>query len=192
VLADTRDVGGSAGPPDDLEQLATGLHDGPLQVLYAVGLDLQLAEHLVAAGDDPGPALATARRQLQQAVDELRGLLRALRAGDVAAGLHAVSRAVGPTVTCEVDEEAAGRLGGARGVELVVAASTVAAHQRRRAGGATPLRIGLGLDHGDVVLELEGVGVGDDEVVADLGRRTHRLAGTLAATPDHLALRVPA
>lgn len=191
MRADTRDVGGEVALPDDLERLATGLHDGPLQVLYAVGLDLQLAEHLVSAGDDPGPALTTARRQLQQAVDELRGLLRALRAGDVAAGLRAVSRTVGAAVTCDIDDAAAASIGGARGVELVVAASTVAAHQRRRSGGAAPLRIALGLDHGDIVLELEGAGVGEDEVIADLGRRAHRLAGTLAAAPDHLALRVP-
>ena len=187
-MADTRCVPEELGA---LEQLAAGLHDGPLQVLYAAGLDLQLAEHQVADGYDPSEAIAAARRQLQSAVDELRGLLRALRAGDAAAGLHAVSRTVGTSVSCHVDDAAAARVTGARAIELVVAASTVAAHQRRRTGGA-PLAIGLTYDGDDVILELEGEGVGEDDVVADLHRRAHRLSGTLAAAPDHLAIRVPA
>lgn len=187
MQADTRAVGPEQR---DLDQLAAGLHDGPLQVLYAAALDLQLAEHQLGDGTDPSAAIASARRQLQGAVDELRGLLRALKAGDVASGLHALSRTVGPGVTCLVDTDAAARLHGARAVEIVVAASTAAASRRRAHAGA--LAIALGLDADDVVLELKGDGIGDDEVVADLGRRAHRLEGTLAVAPDRLALRVPA
>lgn len=176
---------------DDLEQLAAGLHDGPLQVLYAAGLDLQLAEHRLGDGGDPAEAIASARRQLQSAVDELRGLLRALRAGDVVSGFDAIRRTVGTAVTCTVDPAAALRLEGARAIELVVAVSTVAASQRRRTGGA-PLAIALRLDHEDIVLELDGASIGDDDLVADMCRRAHRLAGTLAASPDRLAMRMPA
>ena len=176
---------------DDLEQLAAGLHDGPLQVLYAAGLDLQLAEHQLGDGGDPAEAIASARRQLQGAVDELRGLLRALRAGDVTSGFDAIRRTVCTAVTCAVDPAAAARLEGARAIELVVAVSTVAAQQRRRTAGA-PLSIDLRLDGDDIVLELDGAGVGDDDVIADMGRRAHRLAGTLAAAPDRLAMRMPA
>lgn len=189
MTADTQH--GPEARTHDLDQLAAGLHDGPLQVLYAAGLDLQLAEHQLVGGSDPAAAIGSARAHLQGAVDELRGLLRALRAGDVTSGFDAIRRTVGTTVSCSVDHDAADRLTGARGIEIVVAASTVAAHQRRRTGGA-PLSIGLAFDGDDIVLELEGDGVGDDEVVADMCRRAHRLAGTLAATPDRLAMRVPA
>lgn len=178
-------------PTDDLEQLAAGLHDGPLQVLYAAGLDLQLAEHVLRDGGDPAEAIASARRQLQGAVDELRGLLRALKAGDVVMGFEAIRRTVGTAVSCMVDPAAALQLEGARAIELVVAVSTVAASQRRRTGGA-PLAIALFLDGQDIVLELAGAGVGDEDVVADMCRRAHRLSGTLAAFPDRLAMRMPA
>ena len=188
MLADTHGVGTAES---DLEQLAAGLHDGPLQVLYAAGLDLQLAEHVLGDGGDPSEAIASARGQLQSAVDELRGLLRALRAGDVGSGFDAIRRTVGTAVSCTVDEDAADRLTGARGIELVVAVSTLAALQRRRTGGA-PLSIALHHDGDDIVLELDGAGVGDDDVVADMSRRAHRLSGTLAAAPDRLAMRMPA
>jgi hypothetical protein len=78
------------------------------------------------------------------------------------------------------------------GVELVVAASTVVARRRRREGDRSSLDLRLHLDGGEVVLEMEGDGIGDGEIAADLWRRASRLGGRVTVDPHRLALRLPA
>lgn len=178
---------------DVLQRLAEGIHDGPMQALYAAGLSLQLAEH-VEGTPAAGEAISEARHHIQQVVDELRGLLRALRAGDVASGLAAVSRAVGTPVTTDIDQFAADGLCESDGVELVVAASTAVAAARRCS--PDPLALRLGKEDGVVVLELAGSGVAGQEAVDSLERHARRIGGVvsldLGAADPTVQLRIPA
>ena len=176
-----------------LRRLAEGIHDGPMQALYAAGLSLQLAEHVEgtpAAAD----AVAEARHHIQEVVDELRGLLRALRAGDVVRGLEAVSRAVGTPVVTHVDPTAVAGLGDSDGVELVVAASSAVAAARRRS--PEPLALRLLRDGNVVVLELAGDGVAGPGAATSLERHARRLGadvvvGVAGGLPT-VQLRLPA
>jgi hypothetical protein len=161
-----------------------------MQSLYAAGLALQLAEHVPEA---TGDAVAEARHHIQEVVDELRGLLRALRAEDVTAGLVAVSRAVGSPVSTDIDEAVAADVGD-DGVELVLAASTAVAAARRTS--QDPLSLRLGRERGAVVLELAGNGVAGGEAAASLERHARRLGGDvvveLARERPTIQLRLPA
>src|SRR4051794_25001851 len=126
-----------------------------MQALYAAGLALQVAEHVPGTADAE-TAIADARHHIQDVVDELRGLLRALRAGEVAAGLLAVSRAVGSPVVTEIDTEATAGMEQSASVELVVAASSAVAAARRCS--SQPLSLRLVREHDEGVLELAGPG----------------------------------
>ena len=183
----------SEGVLEVLQRLAEGIHDGPMQALYAAGLALQLAEHqqgTPAAGD----AIVDARHHIQEVVDELRGLLRALRAGAVASGLAAVSRAVGAPVVTDIDQAVAAGMRESDGVELVVAASTAVAAARRRSADPLALRL-VRLDD-DVVLELAGSGVAGGDAVASFERHAKRLGGVvtldLELRQPTVQLRLPA
>jgi signal transduction histidine kinase len=98
------------GADDDRRNIERSLHGGPLQVLVAVAMELQLA---AARADDP-PAAKTlideAAHDVQSALDEMARLAERiypplLGVGGLAASLRSAAAAADAPATVDVDDE---------------------------------------------------------------------------------------
>jgi len=183
---------------DERERIATELHDGVVQSLFAVGMALQGA---AALADDPaiGTRLENAVEDIDRVIRDIRNYIFGLRPG-ILADRHldeAIRELAGETTertgvltVIDVDETVAAELASRAGdvIQLVrealsnvgkhAEATTVGVRWRRAADGGAELEIdddGHGFD-----VEAPHPGMG----LANLERRVEAMGGTLTIASD--------
>jgi signal transduction histidine kinase len=175
---------------EDRERIATELHDGAIQSLFALGMSLQAAEGLA----DPAvrERLTTAVNMIDAVIRDLRNYIFGLRPGGVA-DVHlerslrglAEEFSGGVEIAADVDPDTAARLAG-RAADLLQAAREALSNAVRHAGAG---RVDLVLRREDdrAYLEVHDDGTGfDPEAVTGRGQglgnlraRGDRLGGSL-------------
>jgi PAS domain S-box-containing protein len=178
---------------EDRERIGRELHDGVIQSLFAVGMNLQAAATIAGPGELQD-RLEKAVTELDRAILDLRNYIFGLRPAILA------DRQLGPviaqlaadledkseiTVAVEIDPMLAGELSEAAGdiVQLVrESLSNVARHS-----GALTCRVSLRRDDGAAVLLVEDDGSGFDDTVPNAGQglgnlrdRSAKLGGLLS------------
>lgn len=176
------------------ERIAHELHEGVIQALFGVGMDLQA---LAVAGDDPAAAERVAR-----VVDGLDGVIRDLRNYVFGLGPRVLAdrqltqalrdlaaesvRQYGLAPTVDVDDATAARLGGAAAADLVQIAREALSNVGRHAQ-ATACHMSLRQEAGLAVLEVADDGGGlpaepsaDGRGLGNMRARAAALGGTLS------------
>jgi GAF domain-containing protein len=178
---------------EDRERIATELHDGAIQALFAVGMRLQGAASLAADAEQRG-RIETAIGEIDRTIRDLRNYIFGLRPG-VLADRHldqALRQLVGDfqqrtgvTTVADIDPSVAAELGPRAG-DVVQLIHEALSNVSRHAGAAT-CRVSLHA-RGDakVLLEIDDDGVGFDPAkvqagqgLGNLGARAGRLGGEL-------------
>lgn len=151
---------------EDRERIGRELHDGAIQALFAVGMNLQgLAQ--VASGAAMRDRLNSAVGQIDEVIRDLRNYIFGLRP-ELAADRH-LSRAIqelaerleeesGVACALGIDPTTASRLS-VRSSDLIQTAREALSNVARHAG-ATTCRITLRQDGDDAVLEVDDDGAG--------------------------------
>jgi PAS domain S-box-containing protein len=179
----------------DRERIGRELHDGVIQALFAVGMNLQ-ASATIAGPGELQQRLEGAVTELDRAIRDLRNYIFGLRPGiladrqlsQVIAQLAAdVEEKAGIAVAVEVNPRLAADLSAVAGdiVQLVrESLSNVARHS-----GASTCRVSLLSDNGVAVLAIEDDGNGFDETLPTQGQglgnlrdRAAKLGGSLSIT----------
>ena len=188
---------------EDRERIGRELHDGVIQSLFAVGMNLQATATMAGPGAQQ-ERLEGAITEIDRAITDLRnyifglrpGILADRQLGQVIAQLAAdMEEKSGITVAVEVDPRLAGELSAAAGdiVQLVrESLSNVARHS-----GAATCRVSL-LRHGaGAVLVIEDDGSGFAEGAAaggqgldNLRERAGKLGGSLTLSSNGEGTRV--
>ena len=182
---------------DERERIATDLHDGVIQGLFATGLNLQATAHMVsepAAQERIEEAVA----QVDGSIRDLRNYIFGLRPGALAdrqleQALHDVARefeqSSGVAVDFKVDEAVAAELAG-RAADLVQLAREALSNVRRHAE-ASRCSIKLSRKGRSAVLEIRDDGKGFDAAnpvgedhhgLRNLRRRVAAMGGKLNVT----------
>lgn len=151
---------------EDRERIGRELHDGVIQALFGVGLELEATASITR--DDPlAKRLRKMIDEIDRAILDLRGYIFALRPGlladrslgQVLAGMGAdVGLKSGVTIVVEVDPDVAAELTPIAGhvIQLVrEALSNVAKHS-----GAATCRVALGREDGGALLVVDDDGRG--------------------------------
>jgi signal transduction histidine kinase len=183
---------------DDRERIATELHDGVVQSLFAVGMALQGA---AALADDPaiGTRLENAVEDIDRVIRDLRNYIFGLRPG-ILADRHLdeairelateTTERTGVLAVVDVDETVAAELASRAGdvIQLVretlsnvgkhAEATTVSVRLRRTPDGGAELEIDDDGHGFDVGAPHDGMGL------ANLGRRVEAMGGALTITSD--------
>jgi len=188
---------------EDRERIGRELHDGVIQSLFAVGMNLQ-ATATIAGPGELEQRLAGAAVELDRAISDLRNYIFGLRPGILAD--RQLSQVIvqlaadteeksGITVAVEVDARLAAELSAVAGdiVQLVrESLSNVARHS-----GAATCRVSLLREDGAAVLVIEDDGRGFDESVPSRGQglgnlhdRSGKLGGSLSVTSGAGGTRV--
>ncbi|MFL5792057.1 MAG: GAF domain-containing protein [Actinomycetota bacterium] len=181
---------------DERERIATELHDGAVQSLFAVGMALQGA---AALADDPaiGTRLENAVEDIDRVIRDIRNYIFGLRPG-ILADRHLdeairelaaeMTERTGVLTVVEVDETVAAEFASRAGdvIQLVreglsnvgkhAEAATVGVRLRRAAGGGAELEIdddGRGFD---VTAPRDGMGL------TNLERRVEAMGGSLSVS----------
>jgi PAS domain S-box-containing protein len=185
---------------EDRERIGRELHDGVIQSLFAVGMNLE-ASAAIAGPGDLQDRLQRAVAELDRAIRDLRNYIFGLRPGILAD--RQLSQAItqlaadteeksGIAIAVEVDPQVASELATRAGdiVQLVrESLSNVARHS-----GAATCRVSLLRDGDDAVLVVEDDGHGFDPAVpstgqglANLRSRAEKLSGGMVIGPaeDH-------
>lgn len=172
---------------EERERIARELHDGAIQSLFAVGMELQGIAGL--SGDpDTQARLEGATSEIDRVIRDLRNYIFGLRPGILAdrqldQALREMARdfesKTGITTVTDVDSEAAAELASRAGdvVQLVrEALSNVGRHS-----GATTCRVSLWQENGRAMLEVDDDGSGFDpsgpEAGSGLRNMRERAAG---------------
>jgi PAS domain S-box-containing protein len=192
-----RDQLGRLALVEDRERIGRELHDGVIQSLFAVGMNLE-ASAAIAGPGDLQERLQKAVAELDRAIRDLRNYIFGLRPGILAD--RQLSQAIGDlaadtaeksgiVVAVDVDPSVASELSprAADVVQLVrESLSNVARHSR-----AATCRVSLYREDGDAVLVVEDDGVGFDPATIAAGQglpnlrsRAERLSGTLTIAPS--------
>ena len=188
---------------EDRERIGRELHDGVIQSLFAVGMNLQ-ATATIAGPGELQQRLEGAVTEVDRAIRDLRNYIFGLRPGiladrqlsQVIAQLAAdMEEQSGITVAVEVDARLAAELSAVAGdiVQLVrESLSNVARHS-----GAATCRVSLLREDGAAVLVIEDDGTGFDESVPSSGQglgnlrdRSGKLGGSLSVTSGAGGTRV--
>jgi PAS domain S-box-containing protein len=188
---------------EDRERIGRELHDGVIQSLFAVGMNLQATATVAGPGEVQG-RLEGAVTELDGAIRDLRNYIFGLRPGiladrqlsQVIAQLAAdIEEKSGILVAVEVDPQLAAELSKSAGdiVQLVrESLSNVARHS-----GAATCRVSLLRDDGAAVLVIEDDGNGFDDTATTPGQglgnlrdRATRLGGSLSITSGAGGTRV--
>ena len=188
---------------EDRERIGRELHDGVIQSLFAVGMNLQ-ASATIAGPGELQERLEGAVTELDGAIRDLRNYIFGLRPGiladrqlsQVIAQFAAdIEEKSGISVAVDVDPRLAAELSGAAGdiVQMVrEALSNVARHS-----GAATCRVSLLRDKGVAVLVVEDDGNGFDDTATTPGQglgnlrdRATRLGGSIAITSGADGTRV--
>jgi signal transduction histidine kinase len=175
------------------ERIGKELHDGVIQSLFALGMNLQA---MATASDDPDIAfrLETAVEDVDHAIRDLRNYIFGLRPGILAD--RQLDQAIkematefgsrsGVVTVVEIDAEAASMLSSRAGdiVQLVrEALSNVGRH-----GAATTCRVSLARGQAGFVLEIDDDGLGFDVELTTWGMGLQNLrerVGSLGGTFD--------
>jgi signal transduction histidine kinase len=183
---------------DERERIATELHDGVVQSLFAVGMALQGA---AALADDPaiGTRLENAVEDIDRVIRDIRNYIFGLRPGILAdrhlddaireLAAETTERTAVLTVV-DVDEAVAAELASRAGdvIQLVrealsnvgkhAAATTVGVRLRRAADGGAELEVDDDGHGFDVEAPRPGMGL------ANLERRVEAMGGTLTIASD--------
>ncbi|MDQ6918667.1 MAG: PAS domain S-box protein [Candidatus Dormibacteraeota bacterium] len=188
---------------EDRERIGRELHDGVIQALFAVGMNLQ-ASAIIAGPGELRERLEAAVTELDGAIGDLRNYIFGLRPGILAD--RQLGRAIallaadteeqsGITVAVEVDAALAAALSELAGdiVQLVrESLSNVARHS-----GAATCRVSLLRKDGTAMLVIEDDGSGFDDGVPTEGQglgnlrdRSARLGGTATITSGGDGTRV--
>jgi len=188
---------------EDRERIGRELHDGVIQSLFAVGMNLQATATVAGPGEVQG-RLEGAVTELDRAIRDLRNYILGLRPGiladrqlsQVIAQLAAdIEVRSGISVAVEVDPRLAAELSNSAGdiVQLVRESLSNAA----RHSGAATCRVSLLRDEGSAVLVIEDDGNGFDATAAMPGQglgnlrdRATRLGGSLSITSGAEGTRV--
>jgi len=188
---------------EDRERIGRELHDGVIQSLFAVGMNLQ-ASAIIAGPSELRDRLEVAVTELDGAIRDLRnyifglrpGILADRQLGQVIAQLAAdMEDKSGITVAVEVDPRLAGELVAAAGdiVQLVrESLSNVARHS-----GAATCRVSLLRNDAGALLVIEDDGTGFDDSAPAIGQglgnlreRAGKLGGTLTLSSGGDGTRV--
>ena len=184
------------------DRIAKELHDGIIQTIYAVGLNVDYCR--LALREDPDEVerrLAEAGAGLNRAIEEIRGYIRDLtrQAGDepdlreavrALAGEYARSGPDRPRVTVEVDDAAATALPAGRRADVLRIVREALANASRHAG-VGEVKVCAGVDQARLVLSVVDNGVGFD-VAAASAEGHHGLRNMVARARGlggHLDLR---
>jgi signal transduction histidine kinase len=183
---------------DDRERIATELHDGVVQSLFAVGMALQGA---AALADDPaiGTRLENAVEDIDRVIRDIRNYIFGLRPG-ILADRHLdeairelaaeTSERTGVLTVVEVDDAVAAELASRAGdvIQLVrealsnvgkhADAATVGVRLRRAADGGAELEVDDDGHGFDVEAPRDGMGL------ANLEHRVEAMGGTLTIVSD--------
>jgi signal transduction histidine kinase len=176
---------------EDRERIAKELHDGAIQALFAVGMNLQ-GSALLAGSDELRARLENAVEELDRVIRDLRNYIFGLRPGILADRQldQALQRLVdefgqrtGVLAIAEVDSQVAAELAGRAG-DVVQLAREALSNVSRHAQAAT-CRVSLYLEGDDGVLEVDDDGRGFDPTTAtgagqglrNLQERAERLGG---------------
>ena len=176
---------------EDRERIATELHDGAIQALFAVGMGLQ-GSALLAADPELRGRLQGAVEELDRVIRDLRNYIFGLRPGILAdrqldqalRGLvEDFGQRSGVLAIAEVDPQAAAELAGRAG-DVVQLAREALSNVSRHAQAAT-CRVSLYLEGGGGVLEVDDDGRGFDPAevtgagqgLGNLRERAERLGG---------------
>jgi signal transduction histidine kinase len=176
---------------EDRERIATELHDGAIQSLFAVGMGLQ-GSALLAGDPELRDRLQNAVEELDRVIRDLRNYIFGLRPGILAdrqldqalQGLvEEFGRRTGMVAVAEVDPAVAAELAGRAG-DLVQLAREALSNVSRHAKAVT-CRVSLYRDEGGGVLEVDDDGRGFDPATAtgigqglrNLRERAERLGG---------------
>jgi PAS domain S-box-containing protein len=188
---------------EDRERIGRELHDGVIQSLFAVGMNLQ-ATATIAGPGELQERLEVAVTEVDRAISDLRNYIFGLRPGmladrqlsqvieQLAADLEEKS---GITVAVEVDPGLAAELSAVAGdiVQLVrESLSNVARHS-----GAATCRVSLRREDRTAVLAIEDDGSGFDDRVRSRGQglgnlqhRSGKLGGSFSITSGSAGTRV--
>jgi len=176
---------------EDRERIAKELHDGAIQALFAVGMNLQ-GSALLAGDTELRARLEHAVEELDRVIRDLRNYIFGLRPGILADRQldQALQRLVaefgqrtGVLAIAEVDPRAAAELAGRAG-DVVQLAREALSNVSRHAQAAT-CRVSLYLEAGGGVLEVDDDGRGFDPATTtgagqglpNLQERAERLGG---------------
>lgn len=178
---------------EDRERIGRDLHDGVIQALFGVGMNLQ-ATALLAGPGDLSDRLEMAVSELDGAIHDLRNYIFGLRPGllDHQELAQAIAKLAAETeeksgiaVATEVDPRLASAMA-AQAADLVQlvreALSNVARHSQAATCRVSLRRDG---DHASLVIEDDGLGfdtsaVAPGQGLGNLGERVERLGGGLA------------
>jgi signal transduction histidine kinase len=157
---------------EDRERIAKELHDGAIQSLFAVGMNLQ-GSALLAGSDDLRARLQHAVEELDQVIRDLRNYIFGLRPGILAdrqldQALHGLveefQQRTGVVAVAEIDPAVAAELAGQAG-DVVQLAREALSNVSRHAQ-ATTCRVSLYRDAGGAILEIDDDGRGFDPTQA--------------------------
>jgi signal transduction histidine kinase len=177
---------------EDRERIAKELHDGAIQALFAVGMNLQ-GSALLAGSHDLRARIENAVEELDRVIRDLRNYIFGLRPGILADRqldqalqqlIEEFGQRTGVLAVAEVDPQVAAELTGRAG-DVVQLAREALSNVSRHAEAAT-CRVSLYRDQdGDGVLEVDDDGRGFDPAKAtgagqglrNLRERAERLGG---------------
>jgi signal transduction histidine kinase len=176
---------------EDRERIAKELHDGAIQALFAVGMNLQ-GSALLAGSDDLRARIENAVEELDRVIRDLRNYIFGLRPGILAdrqldQALQQLVEEFGQRTAvlaiAEVDPQVAAELAGRAG-DVVQLAREALSNVSRHAQ-ATTCRVSLYADQDGAVLEVDDDGRGFDRATAtgtgqglrNLRERAERLGG---------------
>jgi signal transduction histidine kinase len=176
---------------EDRERIAKELHDGAIQALFAVGMNLQ-GSALLAGSDDLRARIENAVEELDRVIRDLRNYIFGLRPGILAdrqldQALQQLVQEFGQRTEvlaiAEIDPQVAAELASRAG-DVVQLAREALSNVSRHAQ-ATTCRVSLYTDERDAVLEVDDDGRGFDRAKAtgtgqglrNLRERAERLGG---------------
>jgi signal transduction histidine kinase len=186
---------------EDRQRIAMDMHDGVIQSIYAVGLQLEVAEALVGDGDSEGAGghLRGALDQLRTVIGDIRAYIRDLRpegfqGNSLAAELERLVAdfTAATRVACSLiaDKDADAALTAAARLALLQIAREALSNAVRH-GRATQVHVHLGNTGPDLLLMVRDNGLGFDPARARSGgyglrnmrERAEALGGGLEILP---------
>jgi len=189
-----------AAADEERRRVVRDLHDGAQQRLVCAVLTLQLAEEAIAnGGGDAGALVAEARRQAQQATEDLRELARGIRPqaldrGGLAGGVRMLAERSPVPVAVEVCDRRLPSAVEATAYFLVAEALTNVAKHARASAACVTASVADGVLH--VEVGDDGVGGADREGhgLVGLADRVAAMGGSLTVTsaPQQRGTRIAA
>ncbi len=182
---------------EERERIAKELHDGVIQALFAVGMELQGAAAL-AQDDGLAGRLESAVEDIDRVIRDLRNYIFGLRPGILAdrqldQALRDLciefEQRTGVVAVADIDSTVAAELASAAG-EIIQVTREALSNVGRHAA-ATTCRVSLrrAAGGGMAVLEVDDDGVGFDPELAERGMGLENLRGRVGAMGGELSIR---